>query len=90
MSDEEWNRFYDLYWEVEQWLYYDAGIFDKDPIDYAYETIGGTNPLGGEPSKEELLILEEFYFRDWSELKPDMRAEIQRVLEKIIDYMYYE
>lgn len=83
VTDDEWNRFYDLFWEVEQWLYYDLEIYDQDPIDYAYEITGGSNPVGEKPSREEFMLLEEFYYRDWSDLPEDMKAEYYHILGKV-------
>jgi len=47
---------------LEEWLYWEAGIFNMDPVTYAYEKLGRLNPQNLEPTWEELLILEEFYF----------------------------
>lgn len=46
MTDEDYDNFYNIYWDLEAWMYYEAEIYDQDPINYAYSVIGGTNPVG--------------------------------------------
>ena len=87
MSDQDWERYGTLYYNLSDWLYYEAGIQDQDPIDYAYEAIGVPNPFGAEPTKEELLILEELFYTNWNELREDMKAEYNRLFNKVLNYM---
>ena len=90
MSDQDWERYGTLYYNLSDWLYYEAGIQDQDPIDYAYEAIGVPNPFGAEPTKEELLILEQFYFKNWKDLPEDLKADVNRIMQKVYDYLYRE
>jgi len=88
-TDEEWNRYFDLYWNLESFLYYELEDWETDPIDYAYERVGGSNPMGDEPSREELMILEELYYSNWSDLPDTMKSEYNRILQKMWNFMEY-
>ena len=88
-TDEEWDRYFELYWNLENFLYYDLEDWQTNPIDFAYERVGETNPMGAEPSREELMILEELYYREWSDLPDDMKHEYNRILNKMWNFMEY-
>lgn len=74
IDEEGYYRYMDLLMDVSAYLYEELGAFDKDPISYAAEVTGTELVLKGKPTIEELLKLEELYYRDWNDLNPEMKA----------------